>query len=134
MRLFTKVVNDQYLFKKLFLGPLQIFWLRDASGEDLFFLSSQDFSGKNSSCADVKTLCGGNGDLDLHFPKRGDCVKKVEDPLGWTMISKLKQNILADHSSFVWKMISRRFLHRRFKWCHSERSRCYFESVEEVIL
>ena len=73
-------MNDQYVFKKLLLGSLQIFWLQDASGEDLFVWSSPDFRGKKSSSADVKALCGGRGNLDLHFPKRGNCVKKIEHP------------------------------------------------------
>ena len=29
--------------------------------------------------------------------------------------------------------ISSRFLHQKFKWCHSERSRCYFELVERIL-
>ena len=57
---------------------------KSSADVEIFFFSSV-FSGKNDSSADVKTfflcssmLCGGN--LYLHFPKRGDCVKKVEDP------------------------------------------------------
>ena len=50
-----------------------------------FFLLYTDFQWKNSRSADEWTffyfrssmLCGGN--LDPHFSKSGDCVKKVED-------------------------------------------------------
>ena len=34
---FTKVVNDQYLFK-LLLGSFQFFWLHDASADGSIFL------------------------------------------------------------------------------------------------
>ena len=47
------------------------------------------------------------------------------------MISNGKQSVLADHSPFAWKKISSHFLHQRFKCWDSERSRCYFESMED---
>ena len=65
-----------------------------------FFWSSPDFRGKNNSSTNAKTFFffslhlfsvgkivadgegfeeGGGGDMDPHFPKMGNCVKKVED-------------------------------------------------------
>ena len=43
------------------------------------------------------------------------------------------KSILSDHSPFACKKISSRFLHRRFKWRHFKRSRCYIESVERIL-
>ena len=67
-------MNDQYLFKKLLLGPLNIFGLHET-----FSWSSPDFSGKNSRSGDVKALGGGFGSA---LSEKGRLCKKekVEDP------------------------------------------------------
>ena len=61
-------------------GPSKFFGCTTPMVKTFFFWFSPDFSGKNSSSADVKVLWRGGDDLDPHFSKRGDCVKKVEDP------------------------------------------------------
>ena len=68
--------------------------------------------------------------------KKLNCRRKVSGrnlEKGFTMISKRQTKCSGTPFAVCVEKDLEPLFHRRFQWCDSERSRCYFESVERIL-